>query len=229
MNPEFTFPLMLSLQEKNCLIVGAGKVGQRKLGKILLSHPKQILVLDIRPFSEIEKIVENNCDNTIVKYENRACTEQDIRESFLVCVATNDKKLNVKIANWCKNFNVLCNCASDPSLGSCIMPACAKSANLSLIISTNAGSPALAKKWLEEHNAWMQEKEVFLDIMKKIRKLVLSEKILPNNTSFFYKIIQSPFEEWLLNGDIEKCSHYLKREMPEILHPKIDKLFNDLR
>lgn len=228
MNPEFSFPVMLSLEGKKCLIVGAGKVGQRKLGKILLSRPKKILVLDIRPCPEIEKIMENNLDNGIVKYENRACTEQDVRESFLVCVATDNMQINIKIATWCKNLNVLCNCASAPSMGSFILPAHKRWGNLSLMISTNASSPALAKKWLDEHNSWMNEKEFYLAFMKKIRKLVLSEELLTNNSSLFYKIIQSPFEEWLLMGEWEKCSNFLKCEMPEYLHHKIDKLFHDL-
>lgn len=228
MNNEFSFPVMLSLHEKKCLIVGAGKVGQRKLGKILLSRPKKILVLDIRPCPEIEKMVDNNFEGLVVEYENRSCTEQDIRDCFLVCVATNNVQINKKIANWCKNLNVLCNCASEPALGSFIFPAHASSGNLSLMISTNASSPALARKWLEEHNSWMREKELYLDFMKKIRKWVKSEKILTDNYPLFYKIIESPFEEWLLKGDMEKCSHFLKREIPESLHYKIDKLFHDL-
>lgn len=229
MKKKFLFPAMLSLEGKRCLIIGAGKVGERKLGKILQCCPGEILILDIVQSSQLQNSLKIYLANNTVTFENRSYTQNDLLKSYLVCAATNNARINMEIAIQCKKFDILCNCASNPSFGSFIMPAQVTVNNLSLMISTDGCSPALAKKWVNDHKAWLENKETFLNFIKNIRNFVLADNNDKQHEAFFNKIIYSSFEDWFMDGDHEKCLSWLKRELPCSLHKSLEKIFNDFR
>ena len=43
------YPIFLNLKQKNCLVVGAGQVGKRKILTLANYLPKKLIIIDIAP------------------------------------------------------------------------------------------------------------------------------------------------------------------------------------
>ncbi|MGO1712559.1 MAG: precorrin-2 dehydrogenase/sirohydrochlorin ferrochelatase family protein, partial [Senegalia sp. (in: firmicutes)] len=95
-----------------------------------------------------------------------------ILNSFLVIAATDDKVLNQKISNDCKDENILFNNISD-MYSDFIVPSSIKRGDLTISISTNGKSPSLAKKIrLEIEGKYNEEYILRLNLLGDIRELV---------------------------------------------------------
>lgn len=229
MQNQFLFPAFLSLQNKTCLIVGFGRVGMRKLHGLLSANPYSVLVLDLKPLSALSKKQKDLLADRRVRYESRSCTREDISGRFLVFAATSNKEENTRIAEFCVKDGVLCNSASSPEDGSFIIPANITKQNVCMAISTGGASPALAKKWLEELNPWLDNKASFALFMGKLRCIILAtEKNSDLNAKFFRKLVNSSFEEWFISRNIDMCAAWLQQELSSDLYNKVKEILYDL-
>ena len=99
------FPVFLNIENKNCLVIGGGKVALRNINK-LLEYKASITVISKNIIKEIKllkniKIIEKEFEEfNDIKY---------LKKYFLIIAATNDKKLNDNIANICIKENILIN------------------------------------------------------------------------------------------------------------------------
>ena len=100
------FPVSIDLNNKNVLIVGAGKIALRKV-ETLLNYNCNIIVItkDIleERFLELEK------NNKIKIFKNQEFEEKFLENIFLVVVATDNEILNEEISNLCISKNILVN------------------------------------------------------------------------------------------------------------------------
>ena len=100
------FPVSIDLNNKNILVIGAGKIALRKV-KTLMSYNCNITVItkDIleEKFWELEK------NNKIKILKNQEFEEKFLENIFLVITATDDETLNKKISQLCMNKNILVN------------------------------------------------------------------------------------------------------------------------
>lgn len=111
------YPVFLDLKDKECLVVGAGSVGIRKIHTLCKAGPKKITVVD--PY--LSKDVENFLPS-FVCLKKREFREKDLECKFLVIVATNNFDLNKRISKLCNDKNILCNVVDMPDLCSFIVP-----------------------------------------------------------------------------------------------------------
>lgn len=229
MQNQFSFPIFLSLQNKICLVIGFGRVGARKLNGLLSSNPRSILVLDLAPREALPQNKQVLLEDGRVRYECRPWTMTDISSSFLVFATTGSKEENGKIARLCTEAGILCNSASNPDEGSFIIPAHATKNNACMAICTGGASPALAKKWLEEQNIWLESKASFASFMGKLRKIILKTGEKSDlNAVFFHKIVNSPFEEWFISGKLDRCLAWLQQELPSDIYYEAKEILYDL-
>ena len=100
------FPVSIDLNNKNILIVGAGKIALRKV-ETLLNYNCNIIVItkDIleERFLELEK------NNKIKIFKNQEFEEKFLENIFLVVVATDNEILNKEISQLCMSKNILVN------------------------------------------------------------------------------------------------------------------------
>ncbi len=131
------FPLMISMKEKNVVIIGGGEVAYHK-ASLLAPYSGSITVLS-EEFSEkfdgldVKKIVARGADIKAL-----------LGKPFLVICATDDNELNNEIMVHCRRNGILCNNVdvldSDVYFGSMI-----KAGTLTISISTNGLSPTMAR------------------------------------------------------------------------------------
>ncbi len=100
------FPVSIDLNNKNVLIVGAGKIALRKV-ETLLNYNCNIIVItkDIleERFLELEK------NNKIKIFKNQKFEERFLENIFFVVTATDNEILNKEISQLCMSKNILVN------------------------------------------------------------------------------------------------------------------------
>ena len=100
------FPVSLDLNNKNVLVIGAGKVALRKI-ETLLNYNCNINVITKEILEE--KFLELEKNNKIKIFKNQEFEEKFLQDIFLVVVATDNEVLNKNISQLCMNKNILVN------------------------------------------------------------------------------------------------------------------------
>ena len=100
------FPVSIDLNNKNIVVIGAGKIALRKV-ETLMSYNCNILVIT-KDILE-EKFLELEKNNKIKILKNQEFEEKFLENIFLVITATDDETLNKKISQLCMNKNILVN------------------------------------------------------------------------------------------------------------------------
>ncbi|WP_438529899.1 precorrin-2 dehydrogenase/sirohydrochlorin ferrochelatase family protein [Cetobacterium sp.] len=94
------FPLFIDLTNKDCLVVGGGKIALRKV-KSLVEYGARVIV--IAPYI-LPEIIDLD-----IEAEKRVFKVEDIKDKFLVVAATDDENLNEMIVDLCEDNNILVN------------------------------------------------------------------------------------------------------------------------
>ena len=135
------FPMFLKLAGRQCLVVGAGKVGEPKIGSLIETgariHVVALLASDtVREWAAAGKI----------QLELRAFSEKDLDGKFLAVVATASNTLNELIYRQAERRGVLCNVVDVPDYCDFFYPAVVRRGDLQIAISTAGKSPSLAQR-----------------------------------------------------------------------------------
>ena len=100
------FPVSIDINNKNILVIGAGKIALRKV-ETLMSYNCNILVIT-KDILE-EKFLELEKNNKIKILKNQEFEEKFLENIFLVVVATDNEALNKDISQLCMSNNILVN------------------------------------------------------------------------------------------------------------------------
>jgi precorrin-2 dehydrogenase/sirohydrochlorin ferrochelatase len=143
------FPMFLKLTGRQCLVVGAGKIGEPKIGGLIDSGARIRVVAIKAPEGVREWARAGKID-----LELRAFTPDDLDGAFLVVVATSSRSLNEFVYREAQGRGVLCNVVDVPQYCDFFYPAVVRRGDLQIAISTAGQSPSLAQKLrqqLERH------------------------------------------------------------------------------
>ena len=100
------FPVSIDLNNKNILVIGAGKIALRKV-ETLMSYNCNILIIT-KDILE-EKFLELEKNNKIKILKNQEFEEKFLKKIFLVIAATDNEVLNKNISQLCMSKNILVN------------------------------------------------------------------------------------------------------------------------
>ena len=100
------FPVSIDLNNKNVLVIGAGKIALRKIAT-LLNYNCNIIVITKEVLEE--KFLELEKNNKIKIFKNQEFEEKFLENIFLVVVATDNEVLNKNISQLCMSKNILVN------------------------------------------------------------------------------------------------------------------------
>ena len=100
------FPVSIDLNNKNILVIGAGKIALRKV-ETLLNYNCNIIVIT-KDILE-EKFLELEKNNKIKILKNQEFEEKFLENIFLVIAATDNEVLNKNISQLCMSKNILVN------------------------------------------------------------------------------------------------------------------------
>ena len=100
------FPVSIDINNKNILVIGAGKIALRKV-ETLLNYNCNIIVIT-KDILE-EKFLELEKNNKIKILKNQEFEDKFLENIFLVVVATDNEVLNKNISQLCMSKNILVN------------------------------------------------------------------------------------------------------------------------
>lgn len=134
------YPIFIDLTEKRCLVIGGGRIAERKV-KMLVEYGAKVSVIS----PELSLVLEQMARDGEIEIKKRKFTPGDTEGFTLVIAATNAKQVNAQIVEETKTNNILCNIVDRPDLCSFIAPSVIRRGPLQIAISTGGNSPALSK------------------------------------------------------------------------------------
>lgn len=169
------FPMFLKLENKRCLVVGAGKVGEPKIAG-LLDTGAHVHVVAL----EAAETVHGWAKAGSITLELRAFVPEDLDGVFVAVIATASTSLNEFIYHEARRRGVLCNVVDVPEYCHFYYPAVVRRGDLQIAISTSGQSPSLAQKIRQQlerqfgpaYTQWVAE-------LGATRKLVLASDLDP--------------------------------------------------
>jgi precorrin-2 dehydrogenase/sirohydrochlorin ferrochelatase len=165
--------MFVKLAGRDCLVIGAGKVGEPKIGALIDTGARiRVVAIDatlaVREWARDGKIA----------LELRSFSLDDLDGAFLAVVATASRRLNELIYQEAGRRGVLCNVVDVPDLCDFFYPAVVRRGDLQIAISTAGQSPSLAQKLRQQlekqfgvgYTEWVAE-------LGETRKLILASDL----------------------------------------------------
>ncbi len=134
-------PAFLNISGRRCVVVGGGQVALRKV-KMLLEHGGNVEVISPDLCSELNELVRNGEICTLHRHYQAG----DLQETFITIAATDDKNINLKVAEEARRGAVLVNVVDDADNSDFIVPSYLRRGDVAVAVSTSGRSPALARK-----------------------------------------------------------------------------------
>lgn len=178
------YPVFLNLDGKKVVVVGGGRVAQRKVSALIKAGAFVEVVSPkiTRGLGAYEK--RGQLRHRRKKYESG-----DLKGAFLVIAATSSKETNTLVD---RDSEQLINVVDTPAEGNFIVPSVVRRGLLTIAISTGGSSPALSKairKELEKH--YGPEFARYLRFVEKIRREAMSRMTDDRERERFLKKLAS--------------------------------------
>lgn len=156
------YPLFVHLSGKRAVVVGGGKVAERKI-RPLVKAGARVMVVSPVVTRGIERMVEKG----LIEYRARSYRKGDLDGAFLVIAATDSSSVNEEVS---RHAPCLVNVVDTPHLCNFIVPSTLRRGPLKIAISTSGVSPALSRTIRRELEAlYGSEFSRYLHALKKIR------------------------------------------------------------
>lgn len=192
------FPIFLDLQGKLCVVIGGGRVAERK-ARSLLQAGAEVRVVSpqmtgtLRQWKEQGKIL----------HRSRPFQGRDLDGAHLAIAATNDREANERIFRLCAERRIWVNGVDDPARSSFIVPSVVQRGDLVLAISTSGKSPAMARilrRKLEKEIG--PEYSLWLKLLGAARKKILDLGFPPGkNRKIFHRLVQDDLGRLIRRGN----------------------------
>ncbi|MEH7299225.1 NAD(P)-binding protein [Neobacillus drentensis] len=164
------YPIMMRLKGKKTVVVGGGKVAERKV-KGLLGTGALVSVVSPELTDELLRLAR---DGDII-WLDRTFSKDDIQDAFLVFAATNNEGVNQFVRSVAKDHQLVM-VADDPEDSDFHVPAQVQRGRLSITVSTGGASPILAGKIREQLEQQFDEQySEYLDFLFSKRQWILKE------------------------------------------------------
>ena len=179
----------LDMTGREALVVGAGRVGRRKLADLLKAGARV-------------RVVEPNPDESVLALasEGRIRLEPEFSESFLdlrplIFVAADDPAEGSRLAALARSRGLWINVADQPIDCDFHMPAVADFEPLRLSVTTDGASPALSAAIARELRERYRAHGLLARMLAELRPLVLARPLAPEKRR---EILTSLAEDCLL-------------------------------
>ncbi len=139
------YPIMMDLQDRDCLVVGGGQVATRKV-QGLLQCGARVTVVAPSLAPELAALVESGS----ICFQDRDYVPSDMEGKSLAIAATDDRAVNQEVSREAKARSIPVNVVDQPGLCSFIVPAIHRDGDLCVAVSTGGRSPGAAAQIRDE-------------------------------------------------------------------------------
>ena len=206
------YPVFLDLDQTRCLVVGGGAIAERKVEALLAAGGEVALISP-----ELTAALHALEAAGRLTVQQRPYQRGDLDAVALVIAATDDPTLQRQIAADAKQANILCNIVDQPALCSFIVPAVVQQGDLTISVSTNGASPALAKKIRQDlAEQFGPEYAVALRLLRRIReRLIHEQRSAKDRQRLLTGLVESPLLDYLRDRQTDKLNTLLQQTLGE--------------
>jgi precorrin-2 dehydrogenase/sirohydrochlorin ferrochelatase len=213
-----TYPIFAVIENKPCLVVGGGAVGERKVADLMAAGAR-VTVVSRTLTPELAALAGQG----EIWYLPEDFTEAQVEGMALVMAATDDPEVNARVSAAAQARAIWVNVADEPQHCTFIVPALVRRGELTLAISTGGASPALARQLRQEFQQYLgPEYGPYLDLLQRVRTRLLSERRAhPDNGPLFHRLVQSPLREAVAQGDRARVLKLLHEVLGPVLSTSV--------
>jgi len=203
----------LDVEDERCLVVGGGRVAERKV-KLLHNADADLIVVSPKFSDSLSDFLEDGR----IKYLEENFRENHLENSFLVIAATSDREVNRKVSKSAREKNILVNVIDDKELSNFTLTANFNRGNLMIAVSTAGASPALSasiKERLKEE--FGPAYSIYLDILERLRPEIIDRYLEGERRRILLELGGREVEKALDEGDLGKALNLAGEALPEDL------------
>ncbi len=201
------YPVNLDITDKFCVIVGGGNVAERKI-QGLLSAGAQV------------RVISPHLTDTLLQLEgageidwiDRMYQDGDLADAFMVFAATDDPGVQEKIVQAANVAGQLVNVIDQPALCTFQVPASITRGDLTITVSTNGKSPAVASMVRQQlEKKYGSEYAVLLTLMSDVRDYLLQHReSSAERKELFQNVLHEDIVLWIKTGQRERLQNHLQ-------------------
>jgi precorrin-2 dehydrogenase/sirohydrochlorin ferrochelatase len=201
----------LDLSGKTVLVVGGGRVAQRKI-ETLLRYGAEIRLVSKEVTGTLQKMIADG----VVAYAGGDFDPNCLREVSLVIAATDHTEMNRRVSEEAKRLGLLVNAVDQPADCNFIVPSMVRRGDLVIAVSTMGKSPALATQLRKELEARFDGAYgTFLVLMGIVRKRVLGLGLpQEENSRVFGDLVSSEILQAIREDNLDAVASALERVLP---------------
>ncbi len=220
------FPVFLDLSTRNCLVVGGGRVGRRKIERLAECGAASIAVVDPQPQ---EDLLVSLAGKERLRIFAEAFRPEHLQGMGLVFACTPDGEENSRVAEASGEAGIPCNVATAGN-GDMIIPALYRQGDLSIAVSTAGASPALSRRIREKlAQVFGPEYARLAALLKALRGPVIGlQREQEENSLLFERLASEEVLQALRREDRTELFRILQKELPDSLHSGLGELVHDL-
>ena len=136
------YPLNVDLSGRSLILVGGGRVAERKACSIL-SAGTEASICVIAP--KVTSVLQEHAAAGRLCWKQTCYADGMLEGAFLAYAATNLREVNAAVASEAKRRGIPVNVIDDPAASTFQVPASIRRGELMLSVSTAGGSPALSR------------------------------------------------------------------------------------
>lgn len=210
------FPVCLEIAGRLCLVVGGGKVAERK-AKTLLACSGRVTVIS----PELTDGLAALKDDGALAWVDRHYRDGDLEGAFLVIAATDDPEVQNRINDEANKKNILLNVADVPQKCNFILPATVRRGDLTVSVSTGGKSPALAKQLRRElEQRFGPEYKIFITLLGRLRPLIIDRgSQQSDNERLFNELLHHDMLSWIKKRDWNRIEEYIQKTIGSDFEP----------
>lgn len=202
------YPVFLNVQSKHCLVVGGGRVAERKV-RMLLNAGGRVTVWSPRITTGLMTLAKRGA----LAYKPEPYTKRSLSKYQIVIAATDDPKAQEAISAAGRKEGVLVNIADRPELSDFIAPSVLSRGDLTIAISTGGASPAMAKRIRQQLEALFgREYALALKILFRLRARLSSKvETARERQGLLRAIVDSRFVDCVKRGNLRDVDRILTK------------------
>jgi len=153
------YPILLDLNGKLCVVVGGGRVAERKVRSLIQVGARV-------------KVISPQLTHSLSCLKGQT---GDLHKAFLAIAATDDRRANERVFGQALNQKIPVNVVDDPAHSSFIVPSLVQKGDLLIAISTSGQSPALARALRQKLQKEIGAEYIYLlKLLGAVRKKIIS-------------------------------------------------------
>jgi cobalt-precorrin 5A hydrolase/precorrin-3B C17-methyltransferase len=152
---ESVYPIFLTqLRDALVVVVGGGKVAQRKVAG-LLAVGAQVRIVSPALTPELAEWQQTG----LVAWTARLYEPGDLADAYLAFAATDQREVNALVAHEATERRILCNVADAPDEGTFHLPAVHRHPGIVIAVGSGGSDPAQSKRVRDQIAALLETME----------------------------------------------------------------------